>query len=575
MKNRMTGGGTAQTIKETSISTKFAATRPHVSLIKAPVEGGVLGFHWVNFIVAQASRWHYLDSPASMHFGRVIYFLGVFAGAWPLRKERLGFALRKSLHHSFERWYLQVHFRYFADAAKPEKYEVTRGLQCTREKGKIASDSLDTSFYSFEEKRISVFGLISAEEYSSPQTTPAFYNVLALGETKFGDLDGYILKWQPGLQGTIAFQIALLASVDVWETEWNKVLDRIDACLQFQLGQTSSRTEVDAWMFDDNFERSRLYFTTLQILRLFGGCISTLSDDLRPLDDLFLKRSNFPMPNMRQNELQALRSNWELVRETQRIAQKNLSDRVLNKTEEIKGLRDGLLNASSLREAKASLRQANRSSEMSRYVLMFTVVTVLYLPPSFISTVFALDIFKKDPVQTKWEYKVSIVSVSLFTYTMALALVIATDWKNFRRRCSSRWVKFSTWWIKFFQWRGDSSSSENTTGTLDDFAADDFAVDEPASLAPEQGSKPEETRSAHEVGDEESGPLKAKRQWSSPFLGSGKSGESSGQKDKGKALEEIPMTAMYTPNKRGAGFVSEGPRRGYTTYITGLQIEET
>ncbi|KAI0859717.1 hypothetical protein F4860DRAFT_246304 [Xylaria cubensis] len=316
-------------------------TKCHFSLIKAPVKDGVLNISWVNLIMAHISRWNYSDdSPAPMdilHFSCVLYFLGVFAGFWPSRKERLRFARQHSLFNfdTFDRWYLQVHFRYFAGAAEVIKNEDAYGLQCNREKGNVAH-------YSFEEKRISVLGLLSADNFTSNRTTPALYTVLVLGEANFSELDSYILKWRPGLQGTIAFQFAVLASVDVWETEWNKVLDQIEACLNFQLDQTSNPTEINLWMFDDNFERSRLYFTILQTLRIFGERITTTSDDLRPLDDLFLRRLNFPMQNMRQYELQALRSNWELVRETQRTAQKNLSDRVLNKTEELKSLRDGV-----------------------------------------------------------------------------------------------------------------------------------------------------------------------------------------------------------------------------------------
>jgi hypothetical protein len=33
-------------------------------------------------------------------------------------------------------------------------------------------------------------------------------------------------------------------------------------------------------MFDDDFERSKLYFTILQILRIFGEYIRTMSADL-------------------------------------------------------------------------------------------------------------------------------------------------------------------------------------------------------------------------------------------------------------------------------------------------------
>jgi hypothetical protein len=38
--------------------------------------------------------------------------------------------------------------------------------------------------------------------------------------------------------------------------------------------------------FDLDFERSRVYFTILQVLRIFNECIQTVSRDLRALDSL-------------------------------------------------------------------------------------------------------------------------------------------------------------------------------------------------------------------------------------------------------------------------------------------------
>ncbi|KAI0859718.1 hypothetical protein F4860DRAFT_482002 [Xylaria cubensis] len=174
---------------------------------------------------------------------------------------------------------------------------------------------------------------------------------------------------------------------------------------------------------------------------------------------------------------------------------------------------------------------------MGRYVLIFTVVTVLYLPPSFVSTVFALDIFQKDAAQTKWHYKVALVSVSLFTYTIALAFIIAVDWNNFRRRCSS-------WWVWFSPWRGNSSSVGSTAGSLDDSAAD-----VPTSRVPEQEvSSPNEATPARKVGDEESGPHEPKHRFPR-FPRTGKSGESSDPMDKGKAPEKSPGTTRPVSNK--------------------------
>ncbi|KAI0855033.1 hypothetical protein F4860DRAFT_57676 [Xylaria cubensis] len=335
-----------------------------------------------------------------------------------------------------ERYTLQVHFRYFTSVESlMGSQQNACGLRCHREHGRISSKALDVALHLFEERRISVIGLISKDFRSSDRSLPAFYSVLALGETRFDIPGDYNLKWRPGLEGTIAFQIAVLVSVNIWEKEWNSVLDSIDDCIRFRLDQTIRPKEIEKWLFDDNFERSRLYLTILQTLRIFGEYISTVSHDLRLLDDVFLKNTDFPMYKMSRRELQALRSNWELVRETQKKVEQDLLSRISSKTEEVKTFRDGLFNASSLREA-------NRSSVMGRYVIVFTVVTVLYLPPNFISTVLNMSIFAKDIAQWKWEFKVATVSVSLLTYILALLSIIAVDWKNFQRRCLLLWDKF-------------------------------------------------------------------------------------------------------------------------------------
>jgi hypothetical protein len=86
-------------------------------------------------------------------------------------------------------------------------------------------------------------------------------------------------------------------------------------------------------MFDDDFERSTLYFAILQILRIFGECISTVSDDLRCLDGLFLQGpTDFPMEDMRPDELRVVRPNWKSVIDVQENAAKRLTKRLTAKT---------------------------------------------------------------------------------------------------------------------------------------------------------------------------------------------------------------------------------------------------
>ncbi|KAI0413088.1 hypothetical protein F5X98DRAFT_379161 [Xylaria grammica] len=393
-------------------------------LIRAPIRNGVLDLRWVNLILAQISRWSYLHSLIEADadryielLGWIMYFLGVFAGSWPSRSERLNFSHFLHLELKSYRRYIQIHFRYFTTAEPPAASPGTDGgLLCHREQGRIASDALGVAPHSFTERRISVSGLLSLST-----NIPAFYSALIVGEAEFRAVPyDYDIEWCAGLEGTITFQIALLASVQVWETEWNKVLDRVDDCLRVHLGQTLNPREMDKWMFDDNFERSRLYFTVLQILRIFGDCIRTVSDDLRDLDGLFLRDPDFPMRHMRRGELHALRSNRESVRDAHRKAEQGLLDRILYKTEEVKSLRDGLFNATSLREANRStvdgplrpyIHRGHYPVSTSKLYLGTSVFIIPQQtsPLTVNQAVLDMEIFQKDVAQTKWEYKVSVV----------------------------------------------------------------------------------------------------------------------------------------------------------------------
>ncbi|KAJ2991175.1 hypothetical protein NUW58_g2616 [Xylaria curta] len=446
-----------------------ASTHGHGSLcvMCALVQNGVLHLRWVNLIIALISRWNYTERPNSntyneMHFGSVMYFLGVFAGFWPSPNERSTFSCvhdyRKVLEGNFRRHYLQVHFRYFIGVQPPMERQDAFGLKCDRSRFEIVSDKKEVASSFFEERRISVFGLVSGNPSGDlGKAIPAFYDVLILGEEKPYHPKSYNLKCCVGLEGAVAFQVAVFEIVNVWETEWNSVLTRIDDFLQSQIGDTLLPKAINKLMFDNNFQRPRLYFAILQALRLFAEHICTVSDDLHALDNIFLERSDFPMPDMKHDELHVLRSNWEIVKATQKKAEKSLLDRISSKTEVVRNLRDGLLRASTLREA-------NRSSVMGRYVLIFTVVTVLYLPPSFISSVLNMEIFQKEnKEEATWEFKVSLVLVSLTTYIAALAAIIAVDWKHIKPKCLRWWARLKTKWWKDHKKR-ELASDGNTAG---------------------------------------------------------------------------------------------------------------
>ncbi|QRD93536.1 hypothetical protein F9C07_2235171 [Aspergillus flavus] len=62
-----------------------------------------------------------------------------------------------------------------------------------------------------------------------------------------------------------------------------------------------------------------------------------------------------------------------------------LLDRIERKIEEVKGLRDGLFNAISAKDASKGTKLAKNSCRQNRYILVFSVVTVFYLPKDFVT----------------------------------------------------------------------------------------------------------------------------------------------------------------------------------------------
>ncbi|KAJ5213480.1 hypothetical protein N7449_000649 [Penicillium cf. viridicatum] len=110
-----------------------------------------------------------------------------------------------------------------------------------------------------------------------------------------------------------------------------------------------------------------------------------------------------------------------------------LPDRIERKVEEVKGLRDGLFNATSVKEASKGTRLAENSRRQNRYILVFTVATVFYLPMGFVTSFFGMHLFDPDDGLTASQtpFIITFVVLSIATYviaTVALLVVRDDDW---------------------------------------------------------------------------------------------------------------------------------------------------
>ncbi|KAK3358108.1 hypothetical protein B0T25DRAFT_176863 [Lasiosphaeria hispida] len=234
--------------------------------------------------------------------------------------------------------------------------------------------------------------------------------------------------------GVAAFAFRIRSLLPGWADQWSRLLDQIDRVLSADLANILSPESRREIMVDGSDLRlSEFYPAVLQILRIAADWIQESMDDLRwMVDDM--QRLYFS-PNTHADsyatflpsELKAkgqdaataiFKQNWDSVKSHQQRLGKALLTRIARKQEEVESLKDGMFNATSVNEAK-------KSTELNHYILVFTVVTIIYLPLSFISTLFTLGLFSwEDSRQVKsFQFATTITLVATGTYAFSGFLI--------------------------------------------------------------------------------------------------------------------------------------------------------
>lgn len=154
-------------------------------------------------------------------------------------------------------------------------------------------------------------------------------------------------------------------------------------------------------MYDGpELQRSEGYFSLLQLLRLFRNNIEDSLKDLIHFRAEVRGMNGGPwLPGSRDN--QYIAHNWEAVLKHKRRRCEELQDRIDRKIREIESLRDGVgtgTRGSSLARVPlrtlaytpqlfnaSAIKEAMKGTHINQILLVFTVVTILYLPPTFVS----------------------------------------------------------------------------------------------------------------------------------------------------------------------------------------------
>ncbi|KAF5635695.1 hypothetical protein F25303_8372 [Fusarium sp. NRRL 25303] len=183
-----------------------------------------------------------------------------------------------------------------------------------------------------------------------------------------------------------------------------------------ELEDLDNLRRVEELMFDNSFKRSKDYFVALQILRII---------------DEWLDEVQSTVEDMSKDQVLLKTSLWEdyFITEPFEVAVRYVNEhatatksRVQKKREEINSLRDGLFNATSLRES-------TKAMALNQAIYVFTVVTVLFTPVSFLATFWALPFLNNptegsDTIPEPSAFRNSFIIMPILTY----ALVIGVAW---------------------------------------------------------------------------------------------------------------------------------------------------
>ncbi|KAF5644109.1 hypothetical protein F52700_2677 [Fusarium sp. NRRL 52700] len=197
--------------------------------------------------------------------------------------------------------------------------------------------------------------------------------------------------------------------------EWGNTLDIIDLLALVELKDLDNLGRVEELMFDNSFKRSKDYFVALQIIRIIDKWLDEVQSTV---EDMFKDPDLVPASMWADGSTESFQVAIRYVNE-QATA---IKSRVRQKQEEINSLRDGLFNATSLRESAKAMA-------LNQAIYVFTVVTVLFTPVSFLATFWALP-FLNNPtegtgvVPVPAAFRNSFIIMPILTY----ALVIGVAW---------------------------------------------------------------------------------------------------------------------------------------------------
>ncbi|KAK1758144.1 hypothetical protein QBC47DRAFT_294798 [Echria macrotheca] len=205
--------------------------------------------------------------------------------------------------------------------------------------------------------------------------------------------------------GVAAFSLRVRSLLPQWGAQWSGLLDAIER-----------------------------HLLAADILRIAADWVEESRDDLRQMVDEIQERylsptadksaTFLPLEPSRQDEaLKTFKQNWESVIILQQRIGSSLLSRIAKEQEQVKSLHDGLFNA-------VSVSEATKTTQLNHYIMVFTIVTIFYLPFLPLSFIAVRDLMRNMEL----ELIATMVGVAGGTYILSGFIMWAArhpqTWQN-------------------------------------------------------------------------------------------------------------------------------------------------
>ncbi|CAI7624827.1 unnamed protein product [Penicillium pancosmium] len=254
-----------------------------------------------------------------------------------------------------------------------------------------------------------------------------------------------------------AFFSCILRESKAWADTWTETLNKVDDLVGIQLEAALNNEHLQTLMFDRSFRLSEQYFSVLQMLRIFHDWTEQTkeyNDIIMPRFRQYLEYLNGTHKfDLKMGELMSLA---EMVDNQVDSQAKSLISRIEKKQVEIESLRDGLFNASSLREAV-------QARTLNLFVIVFTILTIIYTPLGFLATLWAIPnlaalIDGGEGSSTPISFYVTWIGLPIGTYIAATFFLVlawgssSPEGKNFVSDCRAKLTGIIKQYRKVLPW---------------------------------------------------------------------------------------------------------------------------